>query len=72
MQVSSAGDLRDTGSIPVWEDALEEETTTHSSILASRISWTEEPGQLLSLGSERKQLSTQAQTKRELESASLV
>ena len=27
-----------------WEDALEEAMTTHSSILASRIPWTEEPG----------------------------
>ena len=34
----------DLGSIPVWEDPLEEGMTTHSSILAWRISWTEEPG----------------------------
>ena len=27
-----------------WEDPLEEEITTHSSILARRITWTEEPG----------------------------
>ena len=27
-----------------WEDPLEEEMTTHSSILAWRIPWTEEPG----------------------------
>ena len=27
-----------------WEDALEEEMATHSSILAWRIPWTEEPG----------------------------
>ena len=27
-----------------WEDPLEEEMATHSSILAWRISWTEEPG----------------------------
>jgi len=33
--------------------ALEEEMVTHSSILAWRIPWTEEPGGLLSLGSHR-------------------
>jgi len=30
-----------------WEDPLEKETATHSSILAWRIPWTEEPGGLL-------------------------
>ena len=29
-----------------WEDPLEEEMTTHSSIIAWRIPWTEEPGRL--------------------------
>ena len=29
-----------------WEDPLEEEMATHSSILAWRIPWTEEPGGL--------------------------
>ena len=33
------------------EDLLEEETATHSSILAWRIPWTEEPGGLLFKGS---------------------
>ena len=46
----SAGGLRDTGSSPVWEDAPEEETATHSSILAWRILWTERPGRLHSMG----------------------
>ena len=32
------------------EDALEEDMATHSSILAWRIPWTEEPGGLQSLG----------------------
>ena len=32
------------------EDPLEEEMATHSSILAWRISWTEEPGRLQSVG----------------------
>ena len=33
-----------------WEDPLEEGVATHSSILALRIPWTEEPGGLLSIG----------------------
>ena len=41
----------------VWslgqEDALEKEMATHSSILAWRIPWTEEPGGLQSTGSQR-------------------
>ena len=36
-----------------WEDLLEKEMATHSSILAWRISWTEEPGGLQSMGSKR-------------------
>ena len=36
-----------------WEDLLEEGMATHSSILAWRISWTEEPGGLQSMGSQR-------------------
>ena len=35
------------------EDPLEKEMATHSSILAWRIQWTEEPGRLLSTGSQR-------------------
>ena len=35
------------------EDSLQKEMVTHSSILAWRISWTEEPGGLLSIGSRR-------------------
>ena len=34
-----------------WEDPLEKEMATHSSILAWRIPWTEEPGGLQSMGS---------------------
>ena len=33
-----------------WEDPLEEEMATHSSIVAWKISWTEEPGGLQSMG----------------------
>ena len=36
-----------------WEDPLEKEMATHSSILAWKISWTEEPGGLQSIGSQR-------------------
>ena len=36
-----------------WEDAVEKEMATHSSILAWRIPGTEEPGGLLSMGSHR-------------------
>jgi len=44
MQVSSLG----------WEDPLEEEMATHSSILAWEIPWTEEPGGLQSVGHKRR------------------
>ena len=37
----------------VWEDPLEKGMATHSSILAWRILWTEEPGGLQSRGSQR-------------------
>ena len=43
MQVRSLG----------WEDPLQKETATHSSILAWEIPWTEEPGGLQSMGSQR-------------------
>ena len=36
-----------------WEDTLEKEMATHSSILAWKIPWMEEPGWLLSMGSQR-------------------
>ena len=36
-----------------WEDPLEEEMAIHSSILAWRIPWTEEPGGLQTTGSQR-------------------
>ena len=36
-----------------WKDPLEKGTATHSSILAWRIPWTEEPGRLQSTGSQR-------------------
>ena len=36
-----------------WEDPLTKEMTTHSNILAWRTPWTEEPGGLLSMESQR-------------------
>ena len=33
-----------------WEDPLEKEMTTHSSVLAWKIQWAEEPGGLQSMG----------------------
>ena len=50
---ASAGDTRDTGSIPGWGRSHGGGMATHSSILAWRIPWTEEPGGLQSMGSQR-------------------
>ena len=36
-----------------WEDPLEREMATHSSILAWEILWTEEPGRVQSMGLQR-------------------
>ena len=36
-----------------WEDPLEKEMATHSSILAWKILWTQDPGGLQSMGSQR-------------------
>ena len=36
-----------------WEDLLEKEMATHSSTLAWKIPWMEEPGRLQSMGSQR-------------------
>ena len=43
MQIQSLG----------WEDPLEEEISTHSSILAWKVLWTEEPGRLQSMRLQR-------------------
>ena len=52
-----------------WEDPLEEGMAVHFSILAWRIPWTEEPGGLRSMGSQRvKQLSTYTHTKKSVNS----
>ena len=50
----NAGDtVGDAGSIPGSGSSLEEGMATHSSILAWRISWKEEPGGLQFMGSKR-------------------
>ena len=50
---TDAGDIKDVGLIPGSGRSLEEEMATHSSILAWEILWTEEPGGLQSMGSQR-------------------
>ena len=50
---AKAVDLRSAGLIPGQEDHLEMGKATHSSILAWRIAWTEEPGGFQSMGSQR-------------------
>ena len=50
---ASAEDLEESSSIPGWEDPLVEEMTTHSSVLAWKIPWTEEAGRLLSVELQR-------------------
>ena len=47
------GDTGDMVRFLSWEDALEEEMATHSSTLAWKISWTEEPDRLQSMGLQR-------------------
>ena len=49
----SACSVGDPGSIPGLGGFLEEEMATHSSILAWKIPWTEEPGGLQSMGFQR-------------------
>ena len=50
---ASACNAGDQGSIPGSGRSLEKEMATHSSILAWRIPWTEEPNRLQSTGSQR-------------------
>ena len=50
---ASASNAGDSGLIPGSGDPLEKEMVIHSSILAWRIPWTEEPGGLQSTGSQK-------------------
>ena len=60
-----AGEAGEAGSIPVQEDPLEKEMATHSSILAWKIPWTEEPVGYIPWGHEEsdmtRRMSTQAE-----------
>ena len=50
---ASACSAGDPGPSLGWEDPLEKEMATHSSTLVWKIPWTEEPGRLQSMGSQR-------------------
>ena len=50
---ANAGDLVSSLN---WEEPLEKGMATHSSILAWKIPWTEEPGGLQSMGSQKSQI----------------
>ena len=51
---ANAGKCKETWVRPLgWEDPLEEGMATHSSVLAWRIPWREEPGGLQSIGLQR-------------------
>ena len=49
----SACNTGDPGSVTGWGDPLDKEMVTHSSVLAWKILWTEEPGRLPFMGSQR-------------------
>ena len=57
---ANAGNIRDWVQSLGQEDPLEKEMATHSSILAWKIPWTEEPDGLQSMGLQRVGLSTNA------------
>ena len=50
---ANAGDARQRVGSLGWDDPLEKEMATHCSILAWKTLWTEEPGGLQSMGSQR-------------------
>ena len=49
---NTLANVEDTGGVG-WEDPLEKKMATHSSILAWKIPWAEEPGKLQSTGLQR-------------------
>ena len=51
--LANAGDIRDASSIPGTGNLLEEGLATYSSVIAWRIPWTEEHGELQYIGSQR-------------------
>ena len=52
-QAANVGEVRSTRLIPGLKDPLEEGRAAHSSTLAWKIPWTEEPGGLQSIASHR-------------------
>ena len=50
---ANAGDIKMWVQSLDWEDPLEEGMATHSSVLTWRMPWTEEPGRIQSMGSQR-------------------
>ena len=50
---ANSGDIADMGSIPGLRRSPERGMATHSSTLTWKIPWTEEPGRLQSMGSQR-------------------
>ena len=53
---NTSANAGDTGSIPGWENPLDRGMATPSSIPAWKIPWTEEPGGLQSIGSQKSQI----------------
>ena len=66
---ASSGDTRDAGQSLGGEDSLEKEMATLSSILARKISWTEEPGRLQPWGCNESDTTGHAQMVRMIKSA---
>ena len=52
---ANVGDVKDEASVPGLGRCLQEGMATHSSTLAWRIPWTEEPGGLQTMGSQKNQ-----------------
>ena len=58
--LANAGDIRDAGSIPGTGNLLEQGLATYSSVLAWRVPWTEEHGELHSPWDHRESDTTEA------------
>ena len=52
---TAPANAEDVGSVPGSERSLEEDVATHSSILSWRIPWTDKPGGLQFIGSQKSQ-----------------
>ena len=60
---ANSGDRGEAVSIPGSEDPLEQEMAMHSSILAWKFSWTEEPDRLQSMGPQESDTAEKLSTK---------